>query len=889
MKLLDLPEGTHRKLDDFRRRVRLVKVVEGVLAAVFGLAISYLLVFVLDRVWDTAAIVRTTILLGGAVGLGLVFPLKCHRWVWGTRQMEQVARLVMHKFPRLGDQLLGIVELAHSESEQGRSKTLIQAAMNQVDESIRDREFTDAVPNPKHRRWAWIAGAPVVLAIVAFAVVPAAAQNAMVRWLMPWSDTERFTFTRLEQLPDELVVPLAEPFELQARLQDDSRWIPDAGKARYGSQDSVVADVKDGSYEFKLPPQQEAAELVVSVGDVSKAIEVKPTRRPELTDIMANVKLPDYLGYSQDVVADVRGGVISLVRGSLAKFEATASRKLESAALNGEPTSVDGASLETIPVAFTDSAKREFTWRDELGLTSREPFVLTINVRDDEAPSVFCNELSQNLILLETEVLTFDIRATDDFGVRQVGLEWSGVADRLKNPTPAKGEKVVSAGTAEARELSGRATFSARREGVKPQTLQLRAFVEDFKPGRERSYSAVYVVHVLSPEEHAIWMTEQLGKWVRAADGVYEREMQLHDRNLELRKLSGEEIDQPKNRKRIEQQAAAERANAARLNGLVGIGKQLVEQATRNDQFNVQTLETWAEMLQRLEKLSDDRMPSVADLLKQSASAPGRSGPPSQPKPAGPPKEAGPTAGNVRDSKTNPGKSPQSEPDDSKPIPSISDVESGNNEVKKPKGEEEDPPPTKGSSPLTLPTTSVLGGGPDPEKNEKKEACPASDKLEEAVEEQMDLLAEFEKIREELQGILDNLEGSTFVKRLKAASRRQIDVANNVNRVLKSSFGVSSEDVPDVDRKVASKIVERENAESENVYTIQEDLEAYFNRKQQGKYLTVLNEMRDTEVAIKLKEIGDSAVSNRNGELIVKAEFWADSLDRWAEQIVGPG
>ncbi len=889
MKQLELPDGTRRKLDEFRSRVRVVKVAEGALAALFGLVVSYLVVFVLDRFWDTPAIVRTIVLLTGTVGLGVIFPWKCHRWVWGTRRMEQVAKLLTHKFPSLGDQLLGIVELAHSESEQSRSQTLIRAAMKQVDEAIQDREFSDAVPRPKHRRWAWGAGVSLAMAFVIYAVVPAAAQNAMIRWLAPWSDTDRFTFTQLQELPDELVVPVAEPFEVRADLADGSSWTPDAGTAQYADQEPIAAELKEQSYKFDVPAQQEPASLVVAVGDARHKINITPTSRPELGEINASIELPDYLGYSKEMFADVRGGVISLVRGSLASFDATATRDLQAAELDGRPQAVDGQSISTKQFVITESGQREFTWRDELGLTSREPFVLTINARDDEAPTVFCSDLKQNHILLETEVLTFDVRATDDFGVRRVGLEWAGVADRLKNPNPAKGEKIVSVGDHEARELTRRATFSARREGVKPQTLQLRAFVEDYKPGRERSYSSVFVVHLLSPEEHAMWLTEELSKWVRAADGVYEREMQLHDRNLELRKLTAAEIDQPKNRKRIEQQAAAERANATRLNALIGVGQRLVEQAARNDQFNVQTLETWAEMLQRLNAISDERMPSVADLLKQAAEAPGQTAKsvPAAPQ-DGPPKASAPSVGNVRDAKSDPNKGAKADADGSKPVPSINDVETGFNEVKKKKGGDEEEPAQKGSAGLTLSTSAVIGGGPDfPEK--EPSACPAAEKLEEAVEEQMDLLAEFEKIREELQGILDNLEGSTFVKRLKAASRRQLDVANSTNQVLTSSFGVPVAEVPEVDRKVASKVVKRENAESENIYTIQEDLEAYFARKQQGKFLTVLNEMRDSEVATKVKEIGDSATKNRNGELIVKAEFWADSLDRWAEQLVGPG
>ncbi|MGI9241187.1 MAG: hypothetical protein ACR2RV_10325, partial [Verrucomicrobiales bacterium] len=131
-----LPPRLESKLSDFRRRVWLVKLVEGLLAAIFGLALSYLLVMGLDRLIDTPAWLRGILLLAGAAIPGLGLPLKWHRWVWRQRRLEDAARLLRWKFPMLGDQLLGIVELAKDDSQTGRSERLVQAAMSQADEAV---------------------------------------------------------------------------------------------------------------------------------------------------------------------------------------------------------------------------------------------------------------------------------------------------------------------------------------------------------------------------------------------------------------------------------------------------------------------------------------------------------------------------------------------------------------------------------------------------------------------------------------------------------------------------------------------------------------------------------------------------------------------------------
>ena len=46
---LQIPERMRSKLESFQRRVWVIKLAEGLLAAAFGLLVSYLLVFGLDR------------------------------------------------------------------------------------------------------------------------------------------------------------------------------------------------------------------------------------------------------------------------------------------------------------------------------------------------------------------------------------------------------------------------------------------------------------------------------------------------------------------------------------------------------------------------------------------------------------------------------------------------------------------------------------------------------------------------------------------------------------------------------------------------------------------------------------------------------------------------
>ena len=84
-------------------------------------------------------------------------------------------------------------------------------------------------------------------------------------------------------------------------------------------------------------------------------------------------------------------------------------------------------------------------------------------------------------------------------------------------------------------------------------------------------------------------------------------------------------------------------------------------------------------------------------------------------------------------------------------------------------------PKSAGEARLTLPVTTVAGKAPKGDAS-----CPTAQKIDEAVSQQRDLLAEFEKIADELNRVLANLEGSTLVKRLKAASRMQYSIAGRM-------------------------------------------------------------------------------------------------------------
>ena len=630
---VNLPPRMKAALEQYQKRVWTIKLAEGVLAAIFGILVSYIIVFCLDRVFDTPMLLRVLILVVGMVGMIFLLPMKYYHWVWKHRQLDGVARLLQQKFPRFGDHVLGIVELARNREDQLSSPTLVEAAMRQVDAEVARHNLAEAVPNPRHRRWACATVLPLALVAIGAVVIPATSWNTFARWLTPWRDVARYTFAQLEGESRLRVVPYAEPFDVEARLKDNSPWKPESGEARYADQVPVVATRDETTYRFQLPPQTRDGRLTLRVGDARRSIPIEPKLRPALTKLIAEVELPTYLQRREPLVEDVRGGTLSLLKGSTAVLEATATRELAEATLNNRPQRVTGTRVTTEPISVVGGVSNpdtllQLAWRDRFGLAAREPQVIQLEVREDAAPTVSFNKLQNNRVVLSSEVLTFEIQAADDFGVKRVGLEWEGIGNPIHNPEPTSGEKTVSSGTPTTDIMTVAATFSAVRafsisNGVRPQSLRLRAFAEDYYPDRERVRSPDLVIHVLTPAEHFKWLVGQMELWMGAAQEVHDKELQLHETNRELRDLSPEALDDPAQRRKLQNQAAAERANAARLDSLIELGTELVQEATKNEEFDPNQLESWAEILKKLEEIAGQRMPSVADLLARAAEAPG--------------------------------------------------------------------------------------------------------------------------------------------------------------------------------------------------------------------------------------------------------------------------
>ncbi|MBC8126658.1 MAG: hypothetical protein H8M99_05870, partial [Gloeobacteraceae cyanobacterium ES-bin-144] len=633
-----IPESLRLQLEDFRRRLWRVKIMEAIAAGVIGLLVSFLLVYGLDRIWQTPGWARLLILLGGISLFAGFAPYWVHRWVWQQRRENQLARLIAKRYPGLGDRLLGVIELQNQEgTADSLSPRLREAAMEAVAAETGRRKLEDAMPPQKHRRWSLVALGLMLLCAVTVALAPRAGINALERWLLPFSKTERYTFSKLDNPPSYLAVAFGEAFDVTLRLAKESEQRPTSATGRYGLQPVLTSGLENDVYHFIFPGQQDAGTIVFEIGDLHHELRVEPFQRPAPQSVRAIVTPPAYLGIPERKV-DLNSGVVSAVEGSKISIELTMTRPLASCTygptheiVSEEPKEVvapagesgalkisgEVASTPTLHVGAR-SFEIPFAWTDHLGLVGEDGFRLRVDALKDGAPTCYLQGVDRQKVMLPEETIDFEVLAEDDFGIKTSGIEWSGAFTRPTDEAPAKGELNLGNGNTEERRMIKPAAFSPAAFGITPQKITLRGYTEDYFPDRGRVYSEPIVIYVLTRDEHAQMLKARFDRQITELEDLARRELNLLEENERLERLNGADLQKDENRKRLEGQQQEEAETERRMKDLTEQMEQLLKDSARNGDIDKKTLQKMAESLQSMQELSKDDIPKVEEKLKDS-------------------------------------------------------------------------------------------------------------------------------------------------------------------------------------------------------------------------------------------------------------------------------
>ncbi|HEY1123151.1 MAG TPA: hypothetical protein VGE67_16175, partial [Haloferula sp.] len=514
------------------------------------------------------------------------------------------------------------------------------AAMERVAEEAERRKLDGALPSSRNKTWGLAVAAVIALTTGGFLMAPKAGWSSLKRWLMPLSSSPRYTFTALQDLPTEMTVPQGEAFRLSLQLAPDSEWSPETGTARYGRQDPVTAKREEKTYNFDFPAQRDPGVIKLEIGDAKHSIKVIPTLRPAIRKVFANITYPDYLQMPSKEI-DLGSGVLTSVQGSKVRITTDATRDLRSASYGplerenarvGEDEalaatgtvergamSVTGTTAQTPPLEIdTEGFTVPISWTDVLGLEGQAGFKVRIDAQPDEAPSIYLQGIARQHVMLPEETVDFQVLSEDDFGIRRVGLEWRGEFTRATDETPASGEMKLVDGSPTSDRLSGDAAFSPATHNISPQKLTLRAWSEDYLPGRPRAYSEPVTLFVLTLDEHAQMLKTQFDRSISELEDLARRERDLFEENQRLEKLDDAKLQEDAGKKRLEAQQEAERQQMERMKDLSEKMEKLFKDSARNKSIDKDTMKKMADAMKSMKDLAEKDIPDIEKKLGEA-------------------------------------------------------------------------------------------------------------------------------------------------------------------------------------------------------------------------------------------------------------------------------
>ncbi len=613
----NLPENLQQKFAALERRLWKIETATAICFVIAGFALAFLALFVSDRFWDSPVWLRGLIagLSLAALASSAVWWLK--RWIFQRRDLQMLAQLVQKKFSRLGDRLLGIVELSGQQNHAVNfSPELYRAAIQQVAEESEKFDFQEAVDS---RRAKNIFGGAIGLATLALlfcALTPAAGKNVLARWLAPTARIERFTFVSLASLPDKLIVPHGEPFTVAAAVEYRSFWKPSRASARLERQTKIGGDVKDGRVSFSVTGQLQSGALKIKIGDAEKIVVVEPTFRPSLRELAAKIELPDYL-QQPPREETVHGGAFTLLEGSKVSFHGKANRELTEAKLSVDgkdfsPLKIEGESLTSETLKGNGFFQLAFSWRDNLGLSNAPLLRLAVQTKADAPPVPQFVDIGRDLAMLFTDVIEIKTLAQDDFGVRSVGLSWetASSAEQRESFGVTEVRKEISAHDEKKTEKTFSWSPSAFR--IPPDsTVELSAWAKDFLPDRERVLSTPIRIYVLGNEKHAEFVRQKLDSVLARLEEVSRLEEKISANTENLQAMT----NSPQSAAKLENAKNDQQHNAAHLEELAKEGVRTMQEALKNPLFPEQVFADWSKNLQAMQQVSQQSMKQAGEAL----------------------------------------------------------------------------------------------------------------------------------------------------------------------------------------------------------------------------------------------------------------------------------
>lgn len=623
-----LPQSLVERLILFRSQLRKRKAWEVGLAGLLTCTVSFIAFTVLDRIMDSSMPLRALFFSIGCLALVMALPLWLIRWVIPYSTPIQIAHLIAKHYPRMGDRLLGIIELqSHQIDNPVESTGLRKAAVAVVAKEIASRNIEAALPKSHTLKWLY------ALAIICFSILitgvqsPKTLSNSFLRWSMPFAEVTRYTSTQIvaDDLKKIRYCAINEPFSVHFQLTQKSA-IPAKARAKMNNGKWMDVAISNRQFEFELPPILSDCNFELQAGDSYHKMRIQPVARPKIISGEATIQYPEYIEKPTDT-RPLHAGNLKLLKGSQAKLSLTPSREILSAnaqfiGLDGEleiKLDISDNTINLDKLVFAEEAQTiQVTISDIYGLQSHTPYTVELSSNKDAQPRSRIKITPKSEYILEGDQLTVEVSFTDDYGIQSSGISWNGTVDDTQIHRSANGVLELPKDPKNKKQQDSQFNLSLSSLKVRPQTLKVRSWSTDAHPEHKKSYSEPVELRILSISEHRE-IIDQIGEDVIIGlEESLQEELEIYDNLRRLVKSDEGQFFQKKQRLIHYDLRDNESNNINLIHKIAQQLDSLVIEANRNTSLKQVTRTTFAKAAHSVHRLNDQLMTPVLNEISFS-------------------------------------------------------------------------------------------------------------------------------------------------------------------------------------------------------------------------------------------------------------------------------
>jgi len=617
-----LPENLKNKIISFEKKLLFTETSITISSSILSIALPFLILFISDRIFDTSKITRT-ILAACALSLSSMYIFNwLDKWVFRRRSYSNIAIIIQKKFKSLGDKLQGAVELASEENKNLYSEELRQAALLQIAKETEKLDFLKAIDRKKTRKFVILSLVILIITGLIAKFATPAFFNSFKRLIIPFSNTQRFTFVIPEQIPEKLIVPIEENFNLTIQLSKSTISKPQTGVAELLGNKVSSKKISD-KYTFNFPGISNQSLISLRIGDWRKKITVIPVYRTSPIEIYADIIYPEYIGKNDK--NPISGSKIRVLANSKLTVSGKYSRPLNSikAELDNKilPSEINKNFFSTSEIsAPQNTSELILCAKDNYGLEQKPPTILKIESIEDALPQVELSGIPHTSAIITKDVLELQLFANDDFGLKYAALEFS-ILKKNNNSDweiERKFRKTFPLNSnTQTQTFKQHFLFSPDSESIDPgKLIIIKMLAKDFRPNSPESFSDEKCIYILTPEEHFKILSERLKELLDKMQSLKYSENENLQNNIKVSESDSKKLQDLN--EEVLQILQNETTNKEYTSQIANETANILKEAFKNPLFSDETASQWIEILSGLHELQENDFPKSCKTLKNA-------------------------------------------------------------------------------------------------------------------------------------------------------------------------------------------------------------------------------------------------------------------------------